>query len=425
MVTGTVGKGLDTVGHRKNLALEGLRGLACLNVVLAHYMFTFMPYASHFLYPEGTIIQRYGIEHWLAKPYLSVLYNGTYPVAIFFVMSGWVLTAPFFRGRDGLARAALKRYPRLVIPAAAAILAAWVLFKLGWMGTARAVQVGFAGWLRDDYVHGVALVPNLLFNMFVGAPVNGQVEWDTPLWTLRIELLAPLMLFALIALFGVRRPLVISLVFSAIAVNIFPQNGAAMHLLAFLSGYLLNFALAPLRRMRVLSLGLLTLGLIFGAFDYSNHFAWLIRIPLPDLSPYAWNLGGDRKTLFHTLGGLLTVAGVLAEAPGFGWLAARPFVWMGKVSFSAYLLHWPLICSLGIAVVAAVRGAGASYPIAVLIGGIVLVAAVYCLATLFERWVDAPAIRLANWGAGPRATRDVSWQVPAGPGLTAAPPPRL
>lgn len=43
--------------HRKNLALEGLRGLACLNVVLAHYRFTFMPYAAHFLFPEGNIIR--------------------------------------------------------------------------------------------------------------------------------------------------------------------------------------------------------------------------------------------------------------------------------------------------------------------------------------------------------------------------------
>jgi hypothetical protein len=64
--------------HRKNLALEGLRGPACLNVVLAHYMFIFLPYAGHFLFPEGKGIQRYGIEYWLAQPFLSVFYNGTY-----------------------------------------------------------------------------------------------------------------------------------------------------------------------------------------------------------------------------------------------------------------------------------------------------------------------------------------------------------
>jgi peptidoglycan/LPS O-acetylase OafA/YrhL len=382
--------------HRKNLALEGLRGLACLNVVLSHYMVTFMPYSAHFLYPEGNSIQRYGIEYWLAEPFLSVFYNGTYPVAIFFVMSGWVLTAPLLRAAGNPSRAALKRYPRLAIPAAVAILFAWLLFKMGLMGTQRASEVGFAGWLRDDYVHNAALVPDLLLNMLWGAPVNGRSEWDGPLWTLRIELLAPWLLFALLALFSARRPLPVSVIFTAVAVNIFPQNGAAMHLLAFLSGYLLNFALPSLRRMKRFGLGLLVLGIVFGAFDYSKHFSLLIRMPLPDLSPYAWNLGGDRKTLFHTLGGLLTVAGVLAEAPGFGWLAARPIAWLGKVSFSAYLLHWPLMCSLGIATVATGRQAGFSYPVAVLLGGVVLVPAIYILATLFERWVDAPAIRWAN-----------------------------
>lgn len=382
--------------HRKNLALEGLRGLACLNVVLAHYMFTFMPYASHFLYPEGNILQRYGIEHWLAKPYFSVLYNGTYPVSIFFVMSGWVLTAPFFRGAGDPSRAALKRYPRLVIPAATAIFLAWIVFKAGWMGTQRAAEIGFAGWLPDHYVKSVPLVPDLLLNMLWGTPVNGQSEWNTPLWTLRIELIAPLLLFALVALFGARRALPISVAFTIVAVNIFPQNGAAMHLLAFLCGYLLNFALPHLRRARPLAFALVVLGLVLGAFDYSNHFGVLLQMPLPDLSPYAWNLGGDRKTLFHSLGGLLTVAGVLAEAPGFGWLAARPFAWLGKVSFAAYLLHWPIVCSLGIAAVATAKGAGFSYPSAVLLGGVVFVLAVYVLATLFERLVDAPAIRLAN-----------------------------
>ena len=160
--------------HRKNLALEGLRGLACLNVVLSHYMVTFMPYSAHFLYPEGNSIQRYGIEYWLAEPFLSVFYNGTYPVAIFFVMSGWVLTAPLVRAAGNPSRAALKRYPRLAIPAAVAILFAWLLFKMGLMGTQRASEVGFAGWLRDDYVHNAALVPDLLLNMLWGAPVNGR-----------------------------------------------------------------------------------------------------------------------------------------------------------------------------------------------------------------------------------------------------------
>lgn len=390
--------GSHYVEHRKNHALEGLRGLACLNVVLAHFMFSFMPFASRYLYPEGEIIQRFSIEHWLAEPYFPVLYNGTYPVSIFFVMSGWVLTAPFLDRADGASprRAAVKRYPRLILPAAAAILFAWTLYKLGLMGTSRAIEVGFAGWLRDDYVQDARFFPDLLLNMFIGAPVIGQTQWDTPLWTLRIELIGPLLIFALIALFGGRRPIPITLAYTAVALNIFPQNGAAMHLLAFLSGYLLSFALPQLRRHRAAALALFAAGSVLGAFDYSYHFAWLIRLPLPDLSPYAWNLGGDRKTLFHTAGGILTVAGVLAGSPGLRWLGSRPLVWLGKVSFSAYLLHWPLVCSFAIAVVAAAEHAGISYPIAVLVAACAYVPAVYLLAMIFERWVDAPSIRLSN-----------------------------
>jgi len=386
------------VRYQKNLALEGLRGLACLNVVIAHFTFTFMPYASHFLYPEGDIVQRFAVECWLAKPYFSVLYNGTFPVSIFFVMSGWVLTAPFVSEYDNtsLRRAALKRYPRLVLPAACAILFAWLLQEAGAMGTSRALEVGFAGWLRDHYVRPVPLFPDVLANMFVGAPVNGQSFLDTPLWTLRIELLAPLLIFALIALFGARRPGPVALVYAIMAVNIFPQNGAAMHLFAFLSGYLLCFMVPSLRRRPTLAVGTFVVGLVFGAFDYSQHFSPLLALPLPDLMPYAWNLGGDRKTLFHTVGGILTVAGVLGASPILAWLGCRPLVWLGKVSFSAYLLHWPLVCSFAIAVVAAGERADLSYPQAVLLAGLAYLPIVYACATVFERVVDAPAIRLAG-----------------------------
>jgi peptidoglycan/LPS O-acetylase OafA/YrhL len=386
------------LGNSKNLQLEGLRGLASLNVVLAHFMFAFMPYASHFLYPEGDIIQRYPIEYWLAKPYISVLYNGTYPVSIFFVMSGWVLTAPFMRAdQAGPLPAAVKRYPRLVLPVAAAIFLAWALYKVGAMaGTSRAVELGFAGWLSDDYKSNVPFFPDLLLNMFITAPVNGHVDLDTPLWTLRIELLAPLLLFALIALFGAKKILPITLVFVSITLNIFPANGAAMHFLAFLLGYLLNFTVSFLRRIPIVAFLLLAAGVILGAFDFSDHYSLLQKIPLPDLSSFAWNLAGDRKTLFHTLGGLLTVAGVLAGAPGSQWLALPPFTWLGKVSFSAYLLHWPIVCSLAITLLAIGRGAGLSYPYAVALAGIGYLIAVYIAAMLFERWVDAPAIRFAN-----------------------------
>jgi peptidoglycan/LPS O-acetylase OafA/YrhL len=391
--------GISIVPHEKNRMLEGLRGLACLNVVIAHFMFTFMPYASRFLYPEGEIVQRFPIEQWLAKPYFSVFYNGTFPVSIFFVMSGWVLTAPFVAqgaSRSPM-RAALKRYPRLVLPAATAILLAWLLYRAGAMGTSRAIEVGFAGWLRDNYAHDVPLFPGLLMNMFVGAPVNGEASWNTPLWTLRIELLAPLLIFALIALFGARRPLFISLVYAAIALNIFPQNGAAMHLFAFLAGYLLCFATPYLRERHFVAGLVFALGLLLGAFDYSHHFAPLVAMKLPDLSPYAWNLAGDRKTLFHTIGAILTVAGVLSGAPFLASLGARPLVWLGKVSFSAYLLHWPIVCSFAIAAVAAGRGAGFSYPQAVLLAGLAYVPLVYACAAVFERFVDAPAIRFSNW----------------------------
>ena len=60
--------------------LDGLRGLACMQVVLFHYGSAFCPNAR-----------------------LGVLANGVLAVAIFFVISGFVLTESFARAPGAIA----------------------------------------------------------------------------------------------------------------------------------------------------------------------------------------------------------------------------------------------------------------------------------------------------------------------------------
>ena len=81
--------------------LEGLRGIAALQVVLLHFVSGFLPDTA---------------EHAFAP--LHVLWDGHTAVYVFFLISGAVLTPSFARG-GAWPRQVVKRLVRLGVPIAA------------------------------------------------------------------------------------------------------------------------------------------------------------------------------------------------------------------------------------------------------------------------------------------------------------------
>ena len=90
---------------RRILALDALRGLAALSVVFIHFRAAFNELAQ---------------PHW----YLLPIINGN-PVGLFFVLSGYVLSIPFWLGRQPSYPAFLvRRFFRIYVPYASAVLIA-------------------------------------------------------------------------------------------------------------------------------------------------------------------------------------------------------------------------------------------------------------------------------------------------------------
>jgi peptidoglycan/LPS O-acetylase OafA/YrhL len=74
---------------------------------------------------------------------------------------------------------------------------------------------------------------------------------------------------------------------------------------------------------------------------------------------------------------------------------------LGKVSFSLYLVHFPLL-STGVAASFAILAGTLPYAADVTLAGIAGIAASLALAVAFERWVDHPAIKLSRMIGTPR-----------------------
>ncbi len=390
----------------KNLALEGLRGLACLAVFNAHFLYLFFPYLSRGRTPDHHLfVPIWPWETWFANAPFTLLYNGDFAVSIFLALSGYVLMRQYWQSENGalLTASALKRYPRLVFPAAASIAFAFVLVRLGWMHSTDVPDPTFAGWARDIYTN---LPP---FRTVVHAALSGiafrgdpeTLAWNGPLWTLPLEFWGSVTLFALFALLP-RRKTLAAAAFAGWAL----LGPSAVYYIPFLLGALLNRITHWLQRHSRASTALFSAGILFGLYDYTSAFNWITAI-----TPS----GYDKRAFWFAWGAVLTVAGVIGSKPIAAFFSSKIAIYLGRISFSLYLLHWPIIFSFSIWIVARYQAIGWSYLYSGWLSYLTTAALLIILAELFCRFVDLPSIKLANifsrWALRTR-TSDLDYPLP-------------
>jgi peptidoglycan/LPS O-acetylase OafA/YrhL len=249
-------------------------------------------------------------------------------------------------------------------------------------------------WYQEPFTFWEAV-----FNGLIGAPLFGKASLNPPLWSIQVELIGSILLFAMLALFGRKAPLLLLGWFLFFANVLGYASPNMLYYFAFLAGALLNLALGWLRRHQAVSLGLFTLGLVGVGFSYSAVFAPLHGLTLPRFQPLGPDFNAIPRIFWHTLGSILLVAGTLGSRPIGMVLSARPLLFLGRVSFAMYLIHMPLLMSLGLWVARQAQKSGFAYAPAAGLAFLGYLACVLLLSAAFQRWVDAPAIRLAGWAA--------------------------
>lgn len=356
----------------KNLALEGLRGVASLVVVASHLALTFWP-ALHGE-PGGTSKATWP-EVVFHSP-LSFVYGGFFAVAVFFVMSGYVLTFEYARtGNDDALRAMMiKRYPRLMPPVFATALITFGCMKFGLLLNNEVMP---SSWIASLYRFepnlGVALREGLW-----GSLLLGECQYNPPAWSMRIELLGSLALLALVLVTKNFRPR--SLFFAMAALALVASTGVfATYWLSFLAGVWI-----AARPARVLSayaaVPLLLLGLWLGGFHSTSRVHSVL-----DIIPYT-------PTIAAVAVFLVVLEWPVAER------ALRRCAPLGRLSFSIYLLHMLILSCVGLRVYRVVGAGGEMERAAWVASACTLGVSVAC-AWAFSKFVDSPSIRLSRWFA--------------------------
>ena len=392
-------------GSTRVTQLDGLRGIAALVVVACHVLSTLPGIGSAVSGNRSAGLNT--AEAWAVFSPLHVLWNGTPAVHVFFVLSGFVLVLPFTRaGAAGKwAQYYAKRFFRLYLPAWASLAVAVGLMALI-PRSASPLQSPWADIYVTDPSVGQVLKDGLL--LLNASTIN------TPLWSLKWEVLFSLLLpaYVLIALRWRR--------FWAVKIGLallLALAGALLDVewLSYLPIFAVGAVLGAEReRIRELTQSWPRFVWFFvaAAGIFLANAEWISpEQPIPGVEAVV--------TVGATLIVLLFVS--CRSAQRLGDTAAAQ--WLGRVSFSLYLVHLPIILA-GVTLLRSV-----SLPLALAVS----VAASLVIAELFYRYVEQPSHRLSmavGRAVGRRTRRDASPATPdaaatlGGPDTPAAPPVR-
>lgn len=354
--------------------LDGLRGVAAFVVVLAHF--------CGLVLPPG----------WLRE---SSLLASRVAVLVFFVHSGFVLSWKYLKVSDRgiLISMALRRAFRLGIPIAVIILFAFGLMRLGVMRNAElARQIGSA----DVFVTMYQFYPSL--GSAVADSLGGwffypSVRYDISLWTMPIELVCSYIVFLIL-------PFVIRIPTGLLALLLLTASIFALPVYPWLVCFLVGMLFVRLyQEGRFNPDGLLRRNL--------GRWPWLIGLGWATaMAPVLWpaNIGGhSRLTAPLGLPNLMqiisasTIVLLLFGLPRFQRvLDWHPVQLMGRLSFSVYLIHIPLMCSLSSWLILLLRQTRIPYLLSCLLVLILTVIAIYALSYLMAKYVDQWAINFGK-----------------------------
>jgi peptidoglycan/LPS O-acetylase OafA/YrhL len=358
---------LTSHGQHRYEELDSLRGVAALIVVASHVaMFWSPPYAVW--------------RVWFDRSPLGVLVDGTDAVYLFFVLSGFVLFLPYVRpgGRDRYPQYLIKRVCRIYLPYLAALvvsIAADVAFY-------RPIQGQFPLWDNWHRPFPVSAVWSHLLLI----RHDSLSEFNPAFWSLVHEMRISIV-FPLVALLALRLSLAWGVVTSLavcaggfllmLAVHV---NGCSTigYGGLFLLGAVVARHLDQIRAFveRRTALGKMAILLTSFALYEATRF-------LPARYYHDW-------TVVPLHGSAVTVVIVLALTTVHfkRVLHTAALRWLGKVSFSLYLIHGIVLYSL-----ASLFWNRTTHHMLLLLGGVAFVLAV---VGGFYHWVERPSILLGR-----------------------------
>lgn len=359
-------------GAEHFLALDGLRGIAALLVMMAHSTYMMADSAR---YSRAT------------TAVLMVIGNsGHRPVILFFVLSGFVLYLAFARSPETpyaqfILRRMLRIYPAMLVALAFSI-AVHLL-------AAPRVEPGLGPWTAGLWVVAIDMT-TIVRNMLMLGVRDADSVLDPVIWSLAIEMRFSLLLPLLALLCQRSRIVLVVLSVAAYSSAVVLLDRLGMRPAYMFGGTPIGTIAVTMFYLPSFALGILAADL----FLEQRRRGWRVPIVLTSVVTVAALIAA--RLVRSDLAGALacTILVFIACQPGL--LAAlgrwRAVKFLGRISYSLYLIHFPILTTLAYAFSPRLP------PIAAAIAGPVVALGI---AAVMYRYVELPGIAVGRRLAAP------------------------
>ncbi|SUF51397.1 Acyltransferase family [Salmonella enterica] len=300
-------------------------------VVLSHLTLIFYPQLHDFY---KSTLPKNNILYIIHNSPFSFFYSGTGAVFVFFCLSGYVLISNIFTAKDKTKKiisSAIKRYPRLSLPAVCSCILFWGVVNLFNIRLNNVSQ-----WFSDVIYKDFNLLDSILYGGFESF-IYGTAKYNPVLWTMQIELIGSFLLF-LFCYFNVFDG-VIRIVSSILLLNLFEMNVYIfLGLVSFIVGaiiYIYNIYVPKTYNCLLLVFGLYCIGVHENSYSYS----WVFYIANCINSSYVQYV----YPFFNFCGGIIVVISIVKNDLFKSFFSFSFLILLGELSFSIYLIHLCMI----------------------------------------------------------------------------------
>lgn len=359
--------------------VDGLKGIACILIFCHHFALIFFPAT---FYGPWVTSHLGAIDTSLAQSPLGVFINGNFLLAVFCMLSAFILSLQVLRMEDKsrLGAVVAKRYFRLMPPLFGVGLVVWLFLRFGLFTNAGVVEATGSPW-AGLYYQGSLSFRDFLEAALVRVWFYGDESLSTAFWMLS-RLFYGSFLSILLSAVAWKYPKRAWVLYVAVAALLFDKSEL---LLAFALGTLLAWMLeSGIRLPKLTAPAAVLLGLVLGGYpsgiSATNFYRYFRGLDFID---------------WHILGAFVLVLGILFWEGAQKLLSRRLFRWLGKISYSVYLIHIPLLFSLSTGIFLWTEGTLGYLGSAALSFGVSL-GALIALAWLYHRFVEMGLARLQD-----------------------------
>lgn len=315
--------------------IDGVKGLACLLVFWHHFCLAFLP-GVHF----GMVVPSHinGEYDWkMAQSPLSFVLNGNFMVAIFCVLSGLLLSIKIFQGDEKtIYQMIIKRYPRLMLPIVPVGLMVFFMLKKELFLNQDVASITGSPWFSNYYASQIPF-EKIVYAMVGGIWFQGDDSISTAFWmlnTLFIGSFVNILLAMIVKKYNKHAKLLLGVV---TIVLMFSNDMLWAFSVSVMLAYLYCFENIETNKGLVIGILCILAGCLLGGYPSgvipSNVYRFFNFFP-NWYNSFMW---------IHIMGASLFIYGVLQVRAVEKIFEIGILRFLGKISYSIYLLHIPLL----------------------------------------------------------------------------------